>query len=72
MGTIIKVVCMYCKADMGEKDGEGVEGVSHGICPKCLLEHAPNVYQAMYGDVEVKKAGEVSTLMLRLVGKEEK
>jgi hypothetical protein len=31
----MKVVCAWCKADLGEKPGEGT---SHGICPKCLAE----------------------------------
>ncbi len=35
---MIKVICAWCGKDMGEKDGEGVEGVSHGICPACLTE----------------------------------
>lgn len=40
--TILKVVCMYCKADMGEKDGQGVSGVSHGICRGCWEERYPD------------------------------
>lgn len=47
MTTIIKIRCMYCQADMGEKDGEGV---SHSICDNCLLHRFPDVYQKMYGD----------------------
>ena len=52
--TIIKTVCSYCDKDMGEKNGEGVEGVSHSVCKDCLLHHFPNIYQEMYGDVENK------------------
>ena len=33
--TVITVVCMYCKKYIGTKDGQGVTGVSHGICPAC-------------------------------------
>ena len=33
--TKLKVVCAWCGADMGEKDGEGQEGISHGMCDKC-------------------------------------
>ena len=33
--SIIKVVCAWCGKDMGEKDGQGVEGISHGMCDKC-------------------------------------
>jgi hypothetical protein len=36
--TVIKIVCMYCKKDMGEKDGEGMEGISHSICEDCIKE----------------------------------
>lgn len=35
-GSVIQVVCAWCGADMGEKDGEGQEGISHGICEECL------------------------------------
>jgi len=33
--TKIKVVCAWCEEDMGEIDGQGQEGVSHGMCEKC-------------------------------------
>jgi len=32
----MKVVCAWCGKHMGEKDGRGVEGTSHGICKECL------------------------------------
>ena len=32
----MKVVCAWCDKEMGEIDGGGVEGVSHGICEECL------------------------------------
>jgi hypothetical protein len=35
MKTIIQIVCMYCKKDMGTKDGEGITGISHSICEEC-------------------------------------
>ena len=34
----MKVVCAWCDKDMGEKDGKGVEGISHGICEECLAK----------------------------------
>ena len=34
----MKVVCSWCGKEMGEKDGKGVEGVSHGICDSCFEE----------------------------------
>lgn len=33
--TII-IVCAYCKKLIDTKDGKGVVGTSHGICPSCL------------------------------------
>lgn len=41
METTLKIVCAWCGKDMGEKDGEGVEGVSHGICEDCLKLYQP-------------------------------
>ena len=32
----MKMICSWCGKDLGEKDGEGVEGVSHGVCEECL------------------------------------
>ena len=34
----MKIVCAWCGKDMGEKDGKGIEGISHSICPKCLVK----------------------------------
>lgn len=31
----MKVLCAWCGKKMGEKQGDGVEGVSHGICKQC-------------------------------------
>ena len=36
--TTLKIVCAWCDKDMGEKDGQGVEGTSHSICPACLAK----------------------------------
>ena len=33
--TVMKVECAWCGVPMGEKDGQGVEGVSYSICLKC-------------------------------------
>jgi len=33
--TIITVICCMCGKYLGEKDGEGVSGVSHGYCETC-------------------------------------
>ena len=33
--TVIQIVCSFCGKDMGQKDGEGVTGISHSICGEC-------------------------------------
>ena len=38
MQTIIEVVCSSCKTKLGEKDGNGMSGISHSICEKCIRE----------------------------------
>ena len=32
----MEVRCAWCGKSMGKVDGEGVEGVSHGMCEECL------------------------------------
>jgi len=32
----MKIVCAYCGRCIGEKEGNGVEGDSHGICQECF------------------------------------
>ena len=34
----MKIVCAWCGKDMGEKNGKGMEGISHSICEKCLVK----------------------------------
>ena len=41
--TVLKIVCMDCKADMGERDGLGIEGISHSICEKCWRARHPDI-----------------------------
>jgi DNA-directed RNA polymerase subunit RPC12/RpoP len=40
--TRMPVVCAWCGNPMGEKDGQGQTGTSHGICPDCLNKHFPH------------------------------
>ena len=35
-GHGVRMVCAWCKKDMGEKDGKGTVGVSHGLCQVCF------------------------------------
>ena len=32
----MKIVCAWCGGEMGEKDGEGVDGASHTMCQGCF------------------------------------
>ncbi len=32
---VIRVICAWCGMFMYDKDGEGREGISHGICDSC-------------------------------------
>lgn len=33
--TTLTVTCAWCSSPMGTKEGEGVEGTSHGMCDSC-------------------------------------
>ena len=39
--TTLSLECSWCKCDMGTKDGKGISGVSHSICPSCTKKHYP-------------------------------
>lgn len=45
------IVCAWCAKELGEKDGEGVKGVSHGVCEECLRKFG------VKSDNEVKDEG---------------
>ena len=32
----MKMICAWCGKDLGDKDGKGVEGISHCVCEECL------------------------------------
>lgn len=34
--SVMKIVCAWCGANMGEKDGEGTEGITSSICRECF------------------------------------
>jgi len=54
MKTVLKIECMYCRKAMGEKDGKGTEGTSHGICEECWSERFPGI---PYPKEENRKGG---------------
>jgi len=37
--TTMTVTCAWCKTSMGDKEGNGSVGESHGICPTCAGAH---------------------------------
>ena len=39
----MKILCAWWGKDMGEEDGRGVEGTSHGICEECMNKHFPRI-----------------------------
>uniref|UniRef100_A0A6M3M8Y4 Uncharacterized protein n=1 Tax=viral metagenome TaxID=1070528 RepID=A0A6M3M8Y4_9ZZZZ len=39
--TELKIVCAWCGKDRGSKDGEGLTGTTHSICPDCKKKHFP-------------------------------
>ena len=45
--TKLRIVCAWCGDDMGEKEGDGVAGVTSSICEKCLARHFPGVRVSM-------------------------
>ena len=34
----IITICMYCLKLLGVKDGRGMCGISHGMCPNCAVQ----------------------------------
>jgi len=34
--AVMKVVCAWCRKDMGEKEPKEDKGTTHSICPQCL------------------------------------
>ena len=34
----MKIVCSWCGKVMGEKDGEGIDGISHSVCDECYTK----------------------------------
>lgn len=51
--TLLRRVCAYCGMDMGIKDGQGVSGVTHGICDSCLERETRAVLDVMQVQREI-------------------
>ena len=39
--TTLKIICDWCRRDMGEKDGGGQSGETGGMCPDCWAKLFP-------------------------------
>ncbi len=52
--TVLTIRCAWCGEILGEKDGQGVEGVSNGICDSCLVRNFPHIAEKVIGDKEVE------------------
>jgi len=52
--TTLKVICAWCGAPLGEKDGQGEVGISHGMCQKCFAKVRSQ--RAKVGPLEEKLA----------------
>ncbi len=60
----LKVICAYCKkllrsgevwgAEEEGRYGENTGGISHGICPDCLLHHFPAEYLAIQEERRIR------------------
>jgi len=56
----MRIVCVLCNKDMGEQDGGGVGGVSHGLCQECLDKLASEVEdEIMMGLVTTEDAKKI-------------
>lgn len=57
----ITIRCGWCDKWLGEKDGQGVEGVSHGICDDCLTKNFPHVADLIRTNLEVPSIEDIYT-----------
>ncbi len=42
--TVIRVICAWCNMHMYDKDGQGVEGISHAICEDCKKKFIEDIH----------------------------
>lgn len=41
----LTVVCAWCGKYLGTKEGQGVEGISHGICEECKAKELASFHR---------------------------
>jgi hypothetical protein len=42
---MLTIVCAWCGAFLGQKDGCGIEGTTHTICPSCFTAWKRNIFE---------------------------
>jgi hypothetical protein len=52
--TTITMICMYCKKFLYTTDGEGVYGLSHGICERCTEIFLKREIRRLKGEIKNK------------------
>ncbi|MFC2001847.1 hypothetical protein ACFLUZ_05010 [Chloroflexota bacterium] len=57
--TKMRKVCAWCGKDMGEIEGHGKTGTTHGICEECKKKELTKVREYHARHTEVKIQGDV-------------
>jgi len=55
----LRVICAWCGKYLGEKKGEGIEGVSPGICEDCVCLYFPHQAEKVKKDLEVENIEDI-------------
>lgn len=58
---VVIVKCAWCGKPLGVKDGQGVEGISHGICNDCLNRYFPHQADKVREALEVDNIEDIYT-----------
>ena len=57
----MNIVCAWCGKSIGNKDGEGINGVSHGVCETC--------YERLTLAAKEEQAHKIKSRILRIRSK---
>ena len=55
----LQIVCAWCGDVLGEKEADGVEGTTDGICDHCLKLHFPHLYEKTLAALEVDNVEDI-------------
>jgi len=47
--TLLREICSHCKVVRGYKDGKGIWGDSHGVCPTCADKYLADFHTVRNG-----------------------